>query len=64
MSWHLYRGHGWLIAVLLGAAAMMVWDLPIIDPLLYRHRALRALECVGRNLAKVRGDPPACSENA
>lgn len=53
VSWHLIEDTlGW-IAVLLGAAAMMVWDLPIIDPLLSIGIALFVLWNVGRNLAKV-----------
>lgn len=50
VSWHLLEDLlGW-VAVLVGAAAMAVWDLPIIDPLLSIGISLFILWNVVRNL--------------
>ncbi|WP_435531623.1 cation diffusion facilitator family transporter [Ramlibacter aurantiacus] len=50
VSWHLLEDTmGW-VAVLLGAAAMSIWDLPIIDPLLSIGIALFVLWNVFRTL--------------
>lgn len=53
VSWHLLEDTlGWL-AVLVGAAIMAVWDLPIIDPLLSIGISVFVLWNVARNLRKV-----------
>lgn len=53
VSWHLIEDTlGW-IAVLIGAAIMAVWDLPIIDPILSILISIVILWNVGRNLKKV-----------
>ncbi len=53
VSWHLLEDTlGW-IAVLVGAGVMMIWDLPIIDPILSIGISLIVLWNVGRNLRKV-----------
>jgi cation diffusion facilitator family transporter len=53
VSWHLIEDTlGW-IAVLIGAGVMMVWDVPILDPILSIGISLFVLWNVGRNLAKV-----------
>lgn len=53
MSWHLLEDVlGWA-AVLLGSVAMLIWDLPIIDPLLSIGISLFVLWNVIRNLRKV-----------
>ncbi|MBK1881991.1 cation transporter [Luteolibacter pohnpeiensis] len=53
VSWHLLEDTlGWF-AVLLGAAAMSIWDVPIIDPLLSIALSLFVLWNVARNLKKV-----------
>ena len=53
VSWHLIEDVlGW-IAVLIGAAVMTFWDLPVIDPLLSIGISLFVLWNVGRNLSKV-----------
>jgi cobalt-zinc-cadmium efflux system protein len=53
VSWHLLEDTlGW-VAVLIGAAVMTVWDLPIIDPLLSIGISLFVLWNVVRNLGKV-----------
>lgn len=52
VSWHLLEDTlGWL-AVLAGAAAMLVWDVPIIDPLLSIGISLFVLWNVLRNLRR------------
>ncbi len=53
VSWHLLEDTlGWG-AVLIGAGAMAVWDLPIIDPILSIVISLFVLWNVGRNLKNV-----------
>lgn len=53
VSWHLLEDTlGW-VAVLVGAAVMTVWDLPIIDPILSIGISLFVLINVVRNLRKV-----------
>lgn len=53
VSWHLLEDTlGW-VAVLVGAAVMTVWDLPIIDPILSIGISLFVLFNVVRNLRKV-----------
>ena len=53
VSWHLLEDTlGWA-AVLIGAGAMTIWDLPIIDPILSIGISLFVLWNVGRNLKKV-----------
>lgn len=62
-SWHLFEDTlGWA-AVLAGSAAMMVWDAPIIDPILSLLIAIFVLWNVIKNLRKVamvflQGAPP------
>lgn len=52
-SWHLLEDTlGW-VAVLLGSAVMMVWHLPIIDPILSLLISVFVLWNVFRNLRKV-----------
>ena len=53
VSWHLLEDTlGW-VALLLGSIAMMIWDVPILDPLLSILISLFILWNVGRNLRKV-----------
>jgi cobalt-zinc-cadmium efflux system protein len=53
VSWHLLEDVlGW-VAVLLGAVAMSIWNVPILDPLLSIGIALFVLWNVCRNLRKV-----------
>ena len=53
VSWHLLEDVlGW-IAVLIGAIVMLIWDIPIIDPLLSIGISIFILINVGRNLWKV-----------
>lgn len=53
VSWHLLEDTlGW-VAVLIGAAVMTFWDMPIIDPLLSIGISLFVLWNVVRNLGKV-----------
>jgi cobalt-zinc-cadmium efflux system protein len=53
VSWHLLEDVlGWA-AVLLGAIAMSIWDVPVLDPLLSIAIALFVLWNVVRNLRKV-----------
>lgn len=53
VTWHLLEDTlGW-VAVLIGAAVMTIWDLPIIDPLLSIGISLFVLWNVLRNLRKV-----------
>ncbi len=53
MSWHLLEDVlGW-VAVLLGSIAMLIWKLPIIDPLLSIGISLFVLWNVIKNLRKV-----------
>ena len=53
VSWHLLEDVlGW-VAVLIGAAAMAIWDLPIIDPILSIGISLFILWNVARNLKQV-----------
>jgi len=53
VSWHLLEDVlGW-IAVLLGAIAMQIWDIPIIDPLLSIGISIFILVNVARNLWRV-----------
>lgn len=53
VSWHLLEDVlGW-VAVLIGAAAMAIWDLPIIDPILSIGISLFVLWNVARNLKQV-----------
>ncbi|MEX2578776.1 MAG: cation diffusion facilitator family transporter [Verrucomicrobiales bacterium] len=53
VSWHLVEDTlGW-VAVLIGAAIMAVWDLPIIDPLLSIGISVVILWNVARNLKQV-----------
>ncbi len=53
VSWHLIEDTlGW-VAVLIGAGIMMIWDVPIIDPLLSIGISIFVLLNVGRNLKKV-----------
>lgn len=53
VSWHLLEDTlGWG-AVLIGAGAMAIWDVPIIDPILSIVISLFVLWNVGRNLKKV-----------
>lgn len=53
VSWHLLEDTlGW-IAVLVGAGVMMIWDLPIIDPLLSIGISVFILWNVVKNLRKV-----------
>jgi cobalt-zinc-cadmium efflux system protein len=53
VSWHLLEDTlGWL-AVLIGAGAMTVWDVPIIDPILSIGISLFVLWNIGRNLRSV-----------
>lgn len=53
VSWHLLEDTlGWL-AVLVGAAIMSIWDMPIIDPLLSIGISIFVLYNVVRNLRKV-----------
>jgi cobalt-zinc-cadmium efflux system protein len=55
VSWHLIEDIlGWL-AVLVGAAAMNIWDLPILDPILSIMISAFVLWNVGRNLKQVMG---------
>ncbi len=55
VSWHLLEDVlGWG-AVLLGAVAMAIWDLPVLDPLLSIGISLFVLWNVGRNLRGVLG---------
>jgi cobalt-zinc-cadmium efflux system protein len=52
-GWHLVEDTlGW-VAVLLGSAVMMVWDLPLIDPMLALLISCFILWNVGRNLKTV-----------
>src|SRR5690606_11831485 len=52
-SWHLVEDTlGW-VAVLIGSGVMMVWDMPIIDPLLALLIAAFILWNVIRNLGQV-----------
>jgi cobalt-zinc-cadmium efflux system protein len=53
VSWHLIEDTlGW-IAVLIGAGIMMIWDLPVIDPILSIGISVFVLWNVGKNLKKV-----------
>lgn len=53
VSWHLLEDAlGW-IAVLIGAGVMMIWDIPIVDPLLSIGISLFVLWNVARNLKSV-----------
>jgi len=53
VSWHLIEDVlGWL-AVLVGAGIMMIWSVPIVDPILSIVISLFVLWNVGRNLKKV-----------
>lgn len=53
VSWHLLEDtFGWG-AVLIGAAVMAVWDVPVVDPLLSIGISLFVLWNVGRNLKPV-----------
>ncbi len=53
VSWHLIEDAlGW-VAVLIGAGIMMIWDVPIVDPILSIGISLIVLWNVGRNLKKV-----------
>ena len=53
VSWHLLEDVlGW-IAVLIGAIAMQIWDIPIIDPLLSIGISIFILVNVARNLWRV-----------
>lgn len=53
VSWHLIEDVlGW-VAVLIGAGIMMIWEVPIIDPMLSILISLLVLWNVGRNLKKV-----------
>lgn len=53
MSWHLLEDVlGW-VAVLLGSIAMLIWNLPILDPLLSIGISLFVLWNVVKNLRKV-----------
>jgi cobalt-zinc-cadmium efflux system protein len=53
VSWHLIEDTlGW-VAVLIGAGIMMIWDVPIVDPILSIGISLIVLWNVGRNLKKV-----------
>lgn len=53
VSWHLLEDTlGWA-AVLIGAGMMVIWDIPIIDPILSIGISLLVLWNVGRNLKKV-----------
>lgn len=53
VSWHLIEDAlGW-VAVLIGAGIMMIWDVPIVDPILSISISLIVLWNVGRNLKKV-----------
>lgn len=53
VSWHLIEDTlGW-VAVLIGAGIMMIWEVPIVDPILSIGISLIVLWNVGRNLRKV-----------
>ncbi|MCB1086859.1 MAG: cation transporter [Verrucomicrobiae bacterium] len=53
VSWHLIEDTlGWF-AVLVGAGIMMIWNVPIVDPILSIGISLIVLWNVGRNLKKV-----------
>ena len=53
VSWHLIEDTlGWF-AVLIGAGIMVIWDVPIVDPILSIGISLIVLWNVGRNLKKV-----------
>ncbi|MEM7600002.1 MAG: cation diffusion facilitator family transporter [Verrucomicrobiota bacterium] len=53
VSWHLIEDTlGW-VAVLIGAGIMMIWDVPIVDPILSIGISLIVLWNVGRNLKEV-----------
>lgn len=53
VSWHLIEDTlGW-IAVLIGAILMLIWDVPIIDPIMSIGISVFVLWNVARNLAKV-----------
>lgn len=53
VSWHLIEDTlGW-VAVLIGAAVMSLWELPIIDPILSIGISVFVLWNVGRSLRKV-----------
>ena len=53
VSWHLIEDTlGW-VAVLIGAGVMMIWDVPVVDPILSIGISLIVLWNVGRNLKKV-----------
>ena len=53
VSWHLLEDVlGW-VAVLIGAIAMKIWDVPIVDPILSIGISIFILVNVGRNLWKV-----------
>ncbi len=53
VSWHLLEDTlGWL-AVLIGAGIMVVWDVPIVDPILSIGISLFVLWNVARNMKKV-----------
>jgi cobalt-zinc-cadmium efflux system protein len=53
VNWHLIEDTlGW-VAVLLGAAIMAIWNIPIVDPILSIMIATLVLWNVGRNLKKV-----------
>ena len=55
VSWHLIEDIlGWL-AVLVGAAVMSIWDLPVLDPILSILISAFVLWNVGRNLKQVMG---------
>lgn len=52
VSWHLIEDTlGWF-AVLVGAGIMMIWNVPIVDPILSIGISLIVLWNVGRNLKK------------
>lgn len=53
VSWHLIEDAlGW-VAVLIGAVIMMIWEVPIVDPILSIGISLIVLWNVGRNLKQV-----------
>jgi cobalt-zinc-cadmium efflux system protein len=53
MSWHFLEDTlGWA-AILVGSVVLMVWDVPIVDPILSIGISLFVLWNVGRNLRKV-----------
>ena len=53
VSWHLLEDLlGW-VAVLIGAAVIAIWNLPIVDPILSIGISMIVLWNVGRNLKKV-----------